>query len=74
MSKPSRPLKWLRETPVEEISEAMLSIDPIKAAELATLLLAHSGRSVGERLDRALGDPEKAVGDFLSGGFRRLMK
>jgi len=69
MSRKSRPMKWLREATVEEIGEALLAVDPLKAMAIGTYVQVRAGPEIGHKVEvavnRARKDPAKTVGRLL---------
>jgi len=64
-----RPLAWLGDATVEEIAEALLAVDPVKAAQVAAYVASRAGISVGNRLElaarRVSRDPLGSIGKML---------
>ena len=71
----ARPFPWLREASPEEIGEALMTVDPMKAAQIVTYIIGRTGPELASRVDavveRTRQDPARvlmgAVGQFLRG-------
>ena len=78
MTKPRRPLKWLKEAPVEEIGEALLSLETERTASIMAYMAVKGGPEIQDRVTRAISrlrnNPHQVagrmVGGLLSGLFR----
>lgn len=63
-----RPIQWLVEANPAEIGEALLAVDPIKAAKVGAYLASRIGPEVSHIVDRATSEIQRnPVGSILKG-------
>lgn len=66
-----RPLEWIDQASPQEIGEALLASDPVKAAAVTAYLLERSGPELGQLAERVeqevQSDPVGSLGRFLTG-------
>ena len=67
---------WIRDASPEEISSAILSVDPAKGLKVAGILMVQGGRVAAERVERVVGErrPGEVAMDVLSHGLRGLLR
>lgn len=75
MGKKRRPLQWLRDASAEEIGEALLAVDQVKAARVVAYMASRASSEIDtatENLQANLeADPLGTIGHALIGMSRR---